>query len=209
MGALEVGGLVGPFATVVATIFVAELTDKDALLLLSLGARMRPLIIFAAGAIAFAVSSAVIVLVGSELVGYVPIIWVKLAGGVIMLAYAGFEFLRGLQAGERLEKREGRFMGSLGRREAYEFLGIIASLIVLDLAGDATELITVVFVAQFDDALLVFAGAVLALVAASALETILGSTLARFLSTKNVRYLSIAVFLLIGTVIILSSGLKM
>jgi Ca2+/H+ antiporter, TMEM165/GDT1 family len=204
---LESGGLVGAFLTVVFTVFVAELTDKDALLLLSLGARMKPLLVFAAGAIAFTISSAVIVLIGSELVIYVPIIWIKVAGGVIMLGYAGFEFVRGLQAQDRLDKGEERFMGSLGRRELYAFLGIIASLIVLDLAGDATELVIVVFVAQFKDALLVFIGAVVALVAASALETVLGSSLARFLSAKNVRYLSIAVFLVIGSVIILSSGI--
>jgi putative Ca2+/H+ antiporter (TMEM165/GDT1 family) len=204
---LEISGFAGAFLTVVATIFVAELTDKDALLLLSLATKMRPLLVFAAGSIAFTITTAIIVLVGSALVGYVPIFWIKIAGGVIMLGYALLEYLRGLRIEENIEKREARLFKHFGRKEVYAFLGILASLILLDLAGDATELITVVFVAQFRDVLLVFAGAVVALVAASAVETALGSRLGKLLSARRVRYLSIVVFLAIGSIIILTSGI--
>jgi len=204
---LDIAGSAGAFLTIIGTIFIAELTDKDALLLLSLGTKMKPLVVFAAGSTAFTITSAIIVLFGSVLVAYVPIFWVKVAGGVIMLAYAVVEYLRGLRVEENLVKKEERLTKNLGRRELYAFLGIVATLILLDLAGDATELITIVFVAQFRDVLLVFAGAVVALVAASALETALGSRLAKFLSAKNIRSLSIVVFLLIGSIIILSSGI--
>ena len=203
---MDASGLAAGFLTIVGTIFVAELTDKDALLLLSLGTRMRPLVVFAAGSVAFTITSAIIVLLGSALVAFVPIEWVKLAGGAIMLAYAVLQYLRGLQVEQSLEKTEDRFVRSFGRREAYAFLGIVASLIVLDLAGDATELITIVFVAQFRNILLVFAGAVVALVAASAVETALGNRLGKLLSARNIRMLSIIVFLIIGTIIILTSG---
>lgn len=77
---------------------------------------------------------------------------------------------------------------------------------ILDLAGDATELLTVVFVAQFRDILFVFAGVVLALVGASAVETALGSEIGKVLSARRLRNLSVAVFLIIGSVIILTSG---
>lgn len=198
--------LAAGFFTVLVTIFVAELTDKDALLLLSLGAKMRPVMVFAAGSIAFTSSTAIIVLLGAELVKYVPIFWVKVAGGVIMLGYAALEYFRGLQLEDHIEKNEGRFAKSLGRKELYAFLGIIGTLIVLDLAGDATELLTIVFVAQFRNILLVFSAAAVALVAAAALETVLGSRLATVLSAKRIRQVSVVVFLIIGSVIILSSG---
>jgi putative Ca2+/H+ antiporter (TMEM165/GDT1 family) len=194
------------FFTIVVTIFVAELTDKDALLLLSLGTKMRPVVVFAAGSIAFTSSTAIIAVLGSELIKYVPVFWVKIAGGVIMLGYAALEYFRGLQLEDHVEKSEGRFAKSLGRRELYAFLGIIGTLMVLDLAGDATELLTIVFVAQFRNILLVFSGAVVALVGAAALETVLGNRLAAVLSAKRIRQLSIVVFLTIGTVIILLSG---
>jgi putative Ca2+/H+ antiporter (TMEM165/GDT1 family) len=204
---LDIADPVPVFLTIVSTIFVAELTDKDALLLLSLGTKMKPLLVFAAGSIAFTITSAVIVLLGSALVAYVPIFWVKIAGGVIMLGYATLEYVRGLRVEKSIETREARFIKGIGRREILAFLGILGSLVLLDLAGDATELITIVFVAQFKDVLLVFAGAVVALVAASALETLLGNRLAKFLSARNLRKLSVVVFLIIGSVIILSSGI--
>jgi len=168
---------------------------------------MRPFFVFAAGAVAFTVTSAIIVFLGSVLVEFVPISLVKLAGGVIMLGYALLEYLRGRNIEEAVEVREEELIRHFGRKEMYAFLGILGSLIVLDLAGDATELLTVVFVAQFDDALLVFTGAVVALVAASAVETALGARLGKLLSAKNVRTLSVIVFLVIGTVIVLTSGI--
>jgi len=204
---LDISVFADGFLTVFGTIFLAELTDKDALLLLSLATKMRPLLVFAAGSIAFTITSAVIVLLGSVLVQYVPIFWVKIAGGAIMLCYAALEYLRGLRIEEEVETGEERLFKHLGRREVYAFLGILGSLIALDLAGDATELLTVVFVAQFDNALLVFLGAVAALVAASAVETALGSSLGKLLSAKRVRNLSVVVFLIIGSVIILTSGI--
>lgn len=117
-GALENSGLAAGFLTIVGTIFVAELTDKDALLLLSLATRMRRLYTFAAGAIAFTASSAVIVLVGSALVGYVPIFWVKIAGGVIMLGYALLEYIRGLRMEKSIQSREDRLFKNFGKKEA-------------------------------------------------------------------------------------------
>jgi putative Ca2+/H+ antiporter (TMEM165/GDT1 family) len=145
--------------------------------------------------------------VGSALVAYVPIFWVKIAGGVIMLGYAVLQYLRGLRVETSLKKKEERFLKSLGKKELYAFLGILASLIILDLAGDATELLTIVFVAQYRNVLLVFAGAVVALIAASALETVLGNRLGKLLTAKRIRQLSVVVFLIIGSIIILSSGI--
>jgi Ca2+/H+ antiporter, TMEM165/GDT1 family len=197
-------GLLGPFLTIVATIFVAELTDKDALLLLSLATSRSAKLVFAAGSIAFTITSAVIVLVGSALVAYVPIIWVKVAGGAIMLAYALWSYVRGTSEG-RMDGEEKRLLSKGGNRDLYAFLAMLASLMLLDLAGDATELLTIVFVAQYRDLLLVFAGAVTALVVASGVETILGNRLGRILTARGARYLSAAVFLTIGTVVIVTS----
>ncbi|MDG6925407.1 MAG: TMEM165/GDT1 family protein [Nitrososphaerota archaeon] len=202
---MDTNALLGGFLTVFGTIFIAELTDKDALLLLSLATKTRPLLVFVGGAIAFTITSAIIVTFGSVLVVYIPIYWIKLAGGTIMLAYAVLEYLRGLQVDARLEDDERRFIKHIGKNELHVLLGIVGSLILLDLAGDTTELLTIVFVAQYGDALLVLAGAVAALVAASALETVLGNRLGRLLSSRNVRYLSVLVFLVIGSVVVVST----
>jgi putative Ca2+/H+ antiporter (TMEM165/GDT1 family) len=203
-------GLAGAFLTVFATIFVSELTDKDAMLLLSFATTARAQYAFLAGSIAFTITTAIIVTVGSVLVRFVPIFWVKVAGGAIMLGYAAWEYSQGRRragggAGSGGGGREDKLLKGWRKNELRGFLLVILSLIILDLAGDATELITIVFVAQFNDALLVFAGAVLALVAAAALETVLGRTLGKLLSAKRIRDLSIVVFLAIGAIILLTT----
>jgi len=203
----DLAGLVGPFLTVAATIFTVELTDKDALLLLSLATTRSARLVFAAGSIAFTMTSAVIVLVGSALVAYVPILWIKFAGGGIMVAYGLWTYLGGLRAERRIEKDEEQLRRRGGRGGRYAFVAMLLSLAVLDLAGDATELLTILFVAQYRNIVLVFLGAVAALVTASGLETVLGNRLGRILSARRARYLSTAVLLAIGTVVVVTSAL--
>jgi putative Ca2+/H+ antiporter (TMEM165/GDT1 family) len=198
---IDLGVLITPFLTIVATIFVAELTDKDAFLLLTLATRIKPWTAFAAGSIAFSITSAVIVLVGYFLVDIVPVVWIRLAGGFVMMAFAVWQYVSTAEDNEEkrlIERTKRESMLSI-------FLGAISLLILLDLAGDATEILTIVFVARFSNALLVFLGAVLALVAASAVETVLGSNFKRYLSAKRLRLLSLVVLLVIGSLIIITT----
>ena len=192
--------------TIFSTIFVAELTDKDALLILSLATTKRPKTVFLAGCTAFLTTTAIIVTLSSLLVRVVPILWVKVAGGGIMLAYALWESRQLVthredeSIGKREEKLAGRF--GIGIRA---FLGMVSMLIALDLAGDATEVLTVVFVARFGNLLLVFGAASLALIAATAVETTLGSMLRRALSPRRLQMASVGIFLLLGTYILVAS----
>jgi putative Ca2+/H+ antiporter (TMEM165/GDT1 family) len=197
--------LAAAFLTIVGAIFLAELTDKDALLLLTLATKTNPWRVFAAGSIAFTITSAIIVLVGSAIVDLVPIIWIKLAGGAIMIGYAFFQYLKGLKEERDLERKGEDLAREQTRGPWLAFATMLLALVVLDLAGDATELLTVVFVAQFENLLLVFSAAVVALVAASGVEATLGHRLGRVLSALKIRYFSIAVFLIIGLVIIISA----
>jgi putative Ca2+/H+ antiporter (TMEM165/GDT1 family) len=191
--------LIPAFVTITVTIFIAELTDKDALLLLALATRIKPWTAFAAGATAFTITSAVIVTVGYFLIRVVPIFWVRLVGGFVMIGFAAVEYLRG----EDEEEEEKKLLRRTLKRSGWSiFLGAVSLLILLDLAGDATEVLTIVYVARFSNALLVFLGAVLALVSASAIETMLGRKLGKVLSASKIRILSLVVFLVIGSVII-------
>jgi putative Ca2+/H+ antiporter (TMEM165/GDT1 family) len=85
------------------------------------------------------------------------------------------------------------------------FLTTIAFLVFLDLAGDATEILTIIFVARYQNVLLVFTGAVCALVAASAVETLIGNRLSKVLTPKRIRTFSFIVFLVIGITAILTT----
>ncbi len=101
------------------------------------------------------------------------------------------------------EKEEERLIRrTLKKTEWSVFIGAVSLLILLDLAGDATEVLTIVYVAKFENTLLVFLGAVLALILASGVETLLGRKIGKLLSTKHIRLISLVVFLLIGSIIV-------
>jgi len=190
------------FAVIAGTIFLAELTDKDALLLISLATRTRALTVFFAGAVAFVFTTALFVSLGKIAIAVVPILWVKAAGGVVMLAYGVWE-TKGLVGQSAVAREEG--MLETTRRGLRSFLFMVAALALLDIAGDATEVLTIVFVAQYSDALLVFAGACTGLIAATAVQTAVGNRLGRTLTPDRLRYVSIAVFLLLGSFILIST----
>jgi putative Ca2+/H+ antiporter (TMEM165/GDT1 family) len=201
--------LLSALVTTAGTLFIAELTDKDALFLLALATKTRASVVFAAGSVAFTISTAIIVLVGSALLAVVPVLWIKLVGGAVMVAYALWEYTRSSVESKGIEKREGEVLGRMKGGKWAVFFPAVMALITLDLAGDATELVTVVLLARFGDILVVFLGAVIGLVAATAVETALGNRLGRLLSPQRTKYLSVSVLVIIGTAIIVTSLLNM
>lgn len=199
---MDQGALFAAFLTTMGTIFVAELTDKDALFLLALATKTRASVVFVAGSVAFTITTAIIVLLGSVLIAVVPVFEIKLAGGTIMLAYAVLEYYRFSSEERDVDEREERLLERSGRGQWSLLIPAVLTLIALDLAGDATELVTIVFLARYQDALVVFAGAVIGLIAAVAVETALGNRLGRLLSRERIKYLSIAIFTVIGATVI-------
>ncbi len=191
--------------TVMAAIFVAELTDKDALLLLSLATRVKPWVVFAAGSVAFTITSAIIVTVGYFLVSFIPVSLISLAGGLVMIAYGCWSFFEANKEEEELAKAEKKLSLKASKSLWFVFLNAVSLLILLDLAGDATEVLTILFVARFQNILLVFVGAVIALIAATAVETMIGNRLSKILSPRRIRIFSLFVFLIIGTTAILTA----
>ncbi len=190
------------FAAIASALFVTELTDKDALLLLTLAVKGRPKVIFLAGSTAFVSTTALFVSVGTLINRFVPILWVKLAGGAFMIVYGLWE-AKGL-VGQRVVEKEERNLEANASGWKF-FLGMVATLALLDIAGDATEVLTIVLVAQYSDAPLVFIGACTGLIIATGFETILGNRIGRILTPGRMKYVSMVVFLLLGSFIILST----
>ena len=196
--------LFADFVTIFVTIFVAELTDKDALLLLALATKIKPWVAFASGASAFTITTTIIVSAGYLLLQVVPVYAIKIAGGLIMIGYALFSYLREAREEKEAQRKGSRVIKS-GKSSLSIFLGAVLMLCALDLAGDATEVLTIVYVAHFENLLLVFIGCVLALVTASAVETALGNRLGRVLSIQRIRIISLAIFLVIGLIVIITT----
>jgi len=201
-----ISALLEDFLTVLITIFVAELTDKDALLLLALATKIKPWTAFASGSLAFTLTTTIIVSIGVVLTEFVPVNLIKIAGGVIMIGFVLHSYVTERKKERAAITEDERLLGRHGNKSVCGvFLGAVGMLMVLDLAGDATEVLTIVYVARFQNALLVFSGCVAALVSASAVETLIGNKLSRVLSVSKIRYLSLGIFLIIGSVIILTT----
>ncbi len=179
------------------------MTDKDALLILALATKIRPRIVFASGLVAFTITTAIIVLLGSFLISVIPVFWITLSGAVIMIAY-GVWLLLGVRNDEDgVKDEETKLLTRSAEKNAWSiFLGIVPMLVLLDLAGDATEILIIVFVANLQNVVLVFVGSLLALAAATALETTVGHTLSRVLSLYRIKLVSSLVFLTLGIVVI-------
>lgn len=192
------------FGAIAVALFVTELTDKDAFLLIAISTKVRVRLAFLAGATAFIFTTALIVALGSVLITIVPVNWVRLAGGAVMIAYGIWE-ARGLVGQHAVEQEESRI--SRAGTTLRVFATMVASLALLDLAGDATEVLTIVFVAHYANPLLVFSGVCTGLLSATAVETTLGNRLGRLLTPRRLRIGSSAVFLALGaSIILLSSG---
>lgn len=190
----------GAFATIFVAIFIAELTDKDALLLLAISTRTKPWLAFIAGSAAFGISTTIIVIFGYILTSAFPVYWIKIVGGVVMIVYAAYEYFRSSK--EEIHREEERLERNKQKSLIRFLLSIISMLVLLDLAGDATEVLTIVFVAHFQNVLLVFVSCWIALIVASAIETIVGNRLGKLFSFEKIRLFSLAIFVLIGTIII-------
>jgi putative Ca2+/H+ antiporter (TMEM165/GDT1 family) len=192
------------FGAIAAALFITELTDKDAFLLIAISTKVRARTAFLAGATAFTFTTTVIMALGSLLITVVPVYLVRLAGGVVMVAYGAWE-ARGLIGEGVVEEEESRILKAGSPWSV--FITMVGALALLDLAGDATEVLTIVFVARYSNLLLVFSGVITGLLAATALETALGNRLAKVLTPRRLRYVSAAVFLVLGaSILLLSSG---
>ena len=120
-----------------------------------------------------------------------------------MIVY-GIWLLLGIRKGEKeLKEEETKVLKHSIKKNAWSiFLGIVPMLVLLDLAGDATEVLIIVFVASLQNVVLVFVGSLTALVAATAVETMVGHTLSRILSLQRIRLVSSLVFLILGMAVI-------
>ena len=183
------------------------LTDKDALLLLSLARWVKAWVVFAVGSVAFTITSAIIVTLGRFLISYVPVSWVSLARGTIMICYGVWSFFHAKSDEEEMTGMEMKLSAKATNGMTSVFLSALGLLLLLDLAGDPTEVLTILFVTRFGDAFLVIIATVIALIAATAVETTIGNRLSRILSATRIRVFSSLLFLVIGTTAVLSAVL--
>jgi putative Ca2+/H+ antiporter (TMEM165/GDT1 family) len=152
----------------------------------------------------------IIVTLGYFLASILPVSLITITGGAIMIGYGAWSLVKAHKSEEKEVSRAERRMSFNASKNVWAvFLTTVPFLMLLDLTGDATEVLTILFVARFENTLLVFMGAVCALVAASAIETMIGNRLSKILTRDRIRIFSPLVFLVMGTAAILAALLHL
>jgi putative Ca2+/H+ antiporter (TMEM165/GDT1 family) len=176
-------------------IFVVELPDKTFLATLVLSTKYRPLLVWLGVGAAFAVQTAVAVLLGHA-ASFLPDDVVR---AVAMLLFV---------AGAVVLVREGRsHQHDTGEEYAAKakdvtgFRAVLASFLVLFAAewGDLSQLLTISLVARYEAPASVFIGALGALLVVSGLAVVAGRALMRYVALHVLHYVGAAVCVALAT----------
>ena len=186
--------------SVFTLVFLLELPDKTALAVVLLATRHRPLPVLAGAAGAFAVQTVVAVFAGS-LFGLLPRDLVRIAAGILFLVLAFILIRRNLR---RVRMEEEREVETEERRMGHPLL---ASFTVVFIAewGDLTQLATAALQARYQQPLIVFLAALIALWLVTGLAVVLGNRLGSLIPERPLQIGAAVVMVVAG--IALLSGL--
>ena len=186
--------------TVFTVIFLLELPDKTALAALLLATRHRPLPVFLGAAAAFVIQSAVAVVAGS-LLSLLPREPIRIGAGVLFLGMAALLVRRNLRKDEAAEER------AVEQEEVRHRRPFITAFSVVFVAewGDLTQLATAALQARYQQPVVVFVAATLALWAVSAIAVALGNRLGAWIPERPLQFAAAGVMVLVAIALI--SGL--
>ena len=186
--------------TVFGVVFLLELPDKTALAALLLATRHRPLPVLLGTAAAFLVQTVVAVAAGS-LLSLLPREPIRIGAGVLFLVMAAFLVRQNLRKIEVEEERE------VEREERRHRQPLVTAFMVVFVAewGDLTQLATAALQARYQQPLIVFTAALLALWLVTAIAVGLGNRLGAWIPERPLQFAAAGVMVLIGLALI--SGL--
>lgn len=177
-------------------IFLVELPDKTFLATLVLATKYRPLYAWIGVSLAFAVQTLIAVAVGG-VVNLLPKDAIHIVAGLMFLAGAVVLVREGL-ASQREAEEEEEYDEKV--RPARGWHQILAAFLVLFAAewGDLSQLLTITFVARYHQPVLVFVGALGALLVVSGLAVVIGRQLLRWIKVHVLHFLGATVCLVLG-----------
>jgi putative Ca2+/H+ antiporter (TMEM165/GDT1 family) len=183
--------------TVFTVIFLLELPDKTALAALLLATRHRPLPVLLGAAAAFVIQSTVAVAAGS-LLSLLPREPIRIGAGLLFLVMAAFLIRRNLRRDEADEKL------AVEQEEARHRRPFITAFTVVFVAewGDLTQLATAALQARYQQPVIVFVAATLALWAVSAIAVVLGNRLGAWVPERPLQFAAAGVMVLVAIALI-------
>ncbi len=183
--------------TVFTVIFLLELPDKTALAALLLATRHRPLPVFLGAAAAFVIQSAVAVVAGS-LLSLLPREPIRIGAGLLFLVMAALLVRRNLHTAEADEKRV------IAQEEGRHRRPFVTAFSVVFVAewGDLTQLATAALQARYQQPVVVFVAATLALWAVSVIAVALGNRLGTWIPERPLQLAAAGVMVLVAIALI-------
>lgn len=183
--------LVSSFVIVFAVIGLTELIDRTNFALIGLAAKYRPASVWAGAAAAFWTTTLLAVGIGAALLAVLggQIVYLRLGGGLFLLAYASYLFF--------VPESERR--SPVGRSP---FTTAFLLILLLEL-GDTTMVFTIAFVVTMPSAIVVALAAGLALTCVAASASIIGKRLGARLEPRALERVVIVVLTIVGIVTIL------
>ena len=179
------------FAFVFVVIGGLELLDRTFFALIAFSSKHPAFQTWAGAATAFLATTTISVAVGGSLEAafHRELEWVRVGGGVVLLAYAAYLFLTPEQDRQPPTGRSA-------------FVAAFLLIFVLEL-GDTTMIFTILFSVEFANLLVVFVAAALALACASALASFLGSRLGARVEPRLLERLVVVILTVAGVLTIL------
>jgi putative Ca2+/H+ antiporter (TMEM165/GDT1 family) len=183
--------------TVFSVIFLLELPDKTALATLLLATRHRALPVLLGAFAAFLVQSVVAVVAGS-LFGLLPRTPVRVAAGLLFVVMAVLLVRENLKSVEIHEEKE------IEREEDRRHGPLVTAFVVVFLAewGDLTQLATAALQARYQQPVIVFTAATLALWSVSLLAVGLGNRLGAWIPQRSLQFAAAGVMVIIGVALV-------
>jgi Ca2+/H+ antiporter, TMEM165/GDT1 family len=183
--------------TVFTVIFLLELPDKTALATLVLATRHRPLPVFIGAAAAFVVQSAVAVAVGS-LLSLLPRQPIRIAAGLLFLAMAAVVIRQNLRRKQVDQERQVELEDRRTRNP------MLTAFLVVFIGewGDLTQLATAALQARYNQPVIVFSAATLALWSVSALAVGLGNRLGAWVPQRPLQLAAAGIMVLVAIALI-------
>lgn len=179
------------FAVVVAVIGGLELVDRTCFALIAYSSKHPAFPSWAGAASAFLGTTALSVAIGGSLEAafHRELVWVRVGGGVVLLAYAAYLYL----------VPEKNRQPSTGRTA---FAGAFLLIFLLEL-GDTTMIFTILFSVEFGNLLVVFAAAAIALASVAAFASLLGSRLGARVEPRLLERVVVGILAVAGVLTIL------
>ncbi len=179
------------FAFVFAFIGGLELLDRTSFALIAFSSKHPAFQTWAGAALAFLGTTTIAVAVGGTLENafHQQLVWVRVSGGIVLLAYAAYLW----------------FVPEQDRqpptgRSAFATAFILIFLLEL---GDTTMIFTILFAVEFGNLAVVFAAAALALAAVAAFACLVGSRLGARVEPRILERLVVAILTISGVLTIL------